>query len=90
MANYKQLYAQSQRLVEKYQQDVVPKLRGRIQELEQQQTDTIVRCGQCRNSFVFTDLSGKSSLLCTEIGRRGLSEQDYCSFGRRRKLHAEL
>lgn len=50
----------------------------------------VVRCGSCRFSFIFTDLSGKSSILCTEIGRRGLSDRDYCSFGRRRESHGKL
>jgi len=44
-----------------------------------------VTCGECRFSFGLTDQSGTRKLLCTEMGRRGLSESDFCSLGRRRK-----
>lgn len=88
--SYRKLYEQTSRMLGKYQDEVVPKLRRRIQELEDQQADTLVRCGQCLNSFVFTDIHGNSGLFCTEIGRRGLSETDYCSFGRRRNSHGKL
>lgn len=44
-----------------------------------------VTCGECRFSFGLTSQSGQRQLLCTEMGRRGLSESDFCSLGRRRK-----
>lgn len=88
--SYRKRYEQTLHMLEKYQDEVVPKLRQRIQTLENQQADTLVRCGQCRNSFVFTDLRGNSALLCTEMGRRGLSETDFCSLGRRRDSHGKL
>ena len=90
MANYKQLYAQSSRMLDKYQTEVVPNLRARVAELEERMGAAVpvVRCGECIHSFVFTSAAGNSSLLCTEIGRRGLSGDDYCSFGERRKSHA--
>lgn len=44
-----------------------------------------VTCDECRFSFGLTSQSGQRQLLCTEMGRRGLSESDFCSLGRRRK-----
>lgn len=44
-----------------------------------------VTCGECRFGFGLTTQSGARQLLCAEVGRRGLSESDFCSLGRRRK-----
>lgn len=41
----------------------------------------VVRCKDCKHCFGLTDAKGIRKLLCTEIGKRGLSENDYCSFG---------
>ena len=42
---------------------------------------TIICCGQCVHSFGVTGLDGKRKLSCTEIGRRGLKDTDFCSYG---------
>ena len=44
-----------------------------------------VTCGECRFGFGLTTQKGEHQLLCTEIGRRGLTESDFCSLGCRRK-----
>jgi hypothetical protein len=42
-------------------------------------------CKDCRFSFRLTDQDGNKLLLCTEMGRRGLKEDDFCSYGERMK-----
>ena len=44
----------------------------------------VVRCKECKYSFRLTDQDGNRKLLCTEIGKRGLAEDDFCSYGKRR------
>lgn len=45
----------------------------------------VIRCAECKYSFVVTDQDGKRQLLCTEIGKRGLKDDDFCSCGKARK-----
>lgn len=45
----------------------------------------VIRCGVCVHSFGVTGLDGTRQLSCTEIGRRGLKEDDFCSYGKLRK-----
>ena len=42
----------------------------------------VVRCKACGHSFWLTDERGRRMLCCTEIGKRGLSEESFCSFGK--------
>lgn len=49
----------------------------------------VIRCAECAFSFGVTDQDGKRQLCCTEIGKRGLRDDDYCSFGKRRKQHED-
>ena len=42
----------------------------------------VVRCKACGHSFWLTDERGRRMLCCTEIGKRGLSEDSFCSFGK--------
>lgn len=46
-------------------------------------TVKVVRCRDCANSFRVTDQDGNKRLCCTEIGRRGLKESDFCSYGKK-------
>lgn len=48
----------------------------------QMATPTIICCGQCVHSFGITGLDGERKLSCTEIGRRGLKDTDFCSYGK--------
>lgn len=48
-----------------------------------------IRCPACAFSFGLTDQDGRRQLCCTEIGKRGLRDDDYCSFGKRRKQHED-
>lgn len=43
----------------------------------------VVYCAECAHSFGVTGEDGKRLLLCTEVGRRGLRDDDFCSYGRR-------
>lgn len=43
----------------------------------------VVRCRNCLYSFKFTDADGNKRLLCTEIGRRGIDPDGFCSYGKR-------
>lgn len=49
----------------------------------------VIRCSECVHSFGVTDQDGRRQLCCTEIGKRGLRDDDYCSFGKRRKQHED-
>lgn len=45
----------------------------------------VIRCADCKYSFVVTHLDGKRQLSCTEIGKRNLKDNDFCSYGKLRK-----
>ena len=42
----------------------------------------VIRCKACGHSFWLTDERGRRMLCCTEIGKRGLQEDSFCSFGK--------
>lgn len=46
---------------------------------------SVIRCKDCKNSFLVIDQDGRKLILCTEMGRRGLKEDDFCSYGTQRK-----
>jgi hypothetical protein len=46
---------------------------------------TVPYCKDCKYSFRLTTQDGEKLLLCTEMGKRGLREDDFCSYGERMK-----
>ena len=42
----------------------------------------VIRCKVCGHSFWLTDERGRRLLCCTEMGKRGLQEDSFCSFGK--------
>ena len=77
--NYKYLYAQMKQLVEKYQDEIVPKLQETIDRLRQQRpmgrweprTDVVgfARCSVCHDCNIYDDWAdGKKWKYCPNCG----------------------
>lgn len=45
--------------------------------------EALCRCKDCIYSFRLTDQDGNKLLLCMEMAKRGLRDDDFCSYGRR-------
>jgi hypothetical protein len=71
--NYKHLYAQMKTMVEMYQDELVPGLRKKIEELEQNRVE--VRCKDC--------ISYGSDWRCALLDIV-MAGNDFCSYGERR------
>ena len=76
--NYKQRYEQMKKMVDLYQDEIVPGMRKRIEELEQNQVK--VRCRECKHRTAAT-IDGIH--WCYEHERGALMDDDFCSYGER-------
>lgn len=65
--NYKHLYEQMRKLVEKYQDEVVPGLRKVIEDLENSRVE-VVRCKDCKYWHEGTDWCDKHSHFVDSFG----------------------
>lgn len=77
--NYKQRYEQMKKLVTQYQDEIVPGLRKKIEELEQNQVK--VRCLDC------VYYTGGAVGMCKQIPEKPIIPMvydNYCKFGKRR------
>lgn len=45
----------------------------------------VIRCPDCKYSFIVTDQDGGRHLCCAEHGRRDMKDDDFCSYGELRK-----
>lgn len=76
--NYKHLYHQMKKMVEQYQDVIVPGLREQLEKRVE-----VVRCKDCKYSF--HDLVGFSDvrLSCEHWDEAETKEDSFCSFGER-------
>lgn len=78
--NYKHLYEQMKTVVEMYQDELVPELRKKIKELEQNQIK--VRCKDCKHLY-----NRIGFYRCTHHGGlRKIGEDSYCGYGEKREV----
>ena len=85
--NYKHLYEQMKQMVEMYQDELVPGLRKKIEELEQNRVE-VVRCAQCKyqrdlnRSDWYEDSFAEGILWCLNQSE-AVRPDDFCSCGER-------
>lgn len=80
--NYKLLYEQTKRMLEKYQDEIVPGLRKVIEDLEKERAE-VVRCKDCTKiSPSVTPI--KDAVWCRSF-RAYMPCDGFCSYGERRE-----
>ena len=81
--NYKHLYEQMKKMVEMYQDEIVPGLRKQIEELEKNQVK--VRCKECKG-WCSEEIAKQYGVdrYCT-MTMMPTDADDFCSFGERRE-----
>lgn len=82
--NYKHLYEQMKTMVEMYQDELVPGMRKKIEELEQSQIK--VRCKDCKHWRRHTEIN-RDKGSCWRNGHHFLTttgENHFCAYGEKR------
>lgn len=81
--NYKHLYEQMKKMVEMYQDELVPGLRKKIEELEQSRVE-VVLCEGCKHEddcLRFIKFYGRNTAL--ELNTEEFHPLKFCSYGER-------
>lgn len=73
--NYKYLYEQMKKMVEKYQDEIVPGLRKLVESRVE-----VVRCKDCKH----TGTDGCGAIYCEKWDRWEIPEDFFCGYGERR------
>ena len=89
--NYKHRYQKMKKMVEKYQDEIVPSLFELIEEMKKNRLE-VVRCKDCKRSRMYRFfLEEKESLACVDVEdgevvfAQRVSENHFCSYGEKRE-----
>lgn len=78
--NYKHLYHQMKKMVEQYQDVIVPGLREQLEKRAE-----VVRCRDCVYSHPDLTFAGETDMLCEMWAECSTEEDSFCSYGERFK-----
>lgn len=82
--NYKRLYEQTKKMVEKYQDVIVPGFRKLVSDLESKRVE-VVRCKDCKWTGGKESVFCPGHLACNKWSKiLYVKPNDFCSYGERR------
>ena len=81
--NYKHLYQQMKKMVEMYQDEVVPGLRKTIEEMEQNRVE-VIRCEECKHWWKKNELCAHPKCRTGMVCVTEAPPNHYCSYGERK------